>query len=114
VTVTVSAINLGTGTDVGDQVLVAGKNVGTTGTPFTHTFRTRRIRIPVAVPPEFEVVYQSGWRSPTAPTPPQETGPPAPTPTRPPPSHSSPARIATATKTGPCWGMPVTIEEQPS
>jgi hypothetical protein len=26
----------------------------------------------VAVPPEFEVVYQSGWRSPTAPTPPQE------------------------------------------
>ena len=53
-----SAISLGTGTDVLGLVLVDGKNVGTTGTPFTHTFRTRRITGPV--PTEFEVVYPTG------------------------------------------------------
>jgi hypothetical protein len=56
----VSAINVGTGTDVGGQVVIDGANVGTTGTPFTHTFRTRRIRIPGTVPPEFEVIYPTG------------------------------------------------------
>jgi hypothetical protein len=60
VTVTVNAINVGTGADVGGQVLVNGTNVGTTGTAFTHTFRTRRIRIPGTVPPEFEIVYPTG------------------------------------------------------
>ena len=65
-TVTVNATNLGTGTDVAGQVLVDGKNVGTTGTPFTHTFRTRRIRIPGTVPPEFEVSTRSGSCAPPA------------------------------------------------
>ena len=57
VTVTVSAISPGTSVDVGGQVLVDGKNIGTTGTPFRHTFPKRRIRIPGTIPPEFEVVY---------------------------------------------------------
>jgi hypothetical protein len=60
VAVTVSAISLGTGTDVGGQVMVDGKSVGTTGMPFTHTFHTRRIRITGTVPPEFEVVSRPG------------------------------------------------------
>jgi hypothetical protein len=60
VTVTVSAIDVGTGADVGGQVQVNGTNVGTTGTAFTHTFRTRRIRIPGTVPPEFEIVCPTG------------------------------------------------------
>ena len=60
VSVTVNAISSGTGADVGGKVLVNGTNVGTTGTPFTHTFRTRRIRVPGTFPPEFEITYPTG------------------------------------------------------
>ena len=56
-TVTVSAISSATGADVGGQVLVNGTNVGTTGTPFQHTFRTRRVLIPGTMPREYEIIF---------------------------------------------------------
>jgi hypothetical protein len=60
VSVTVSAINVGTGADVGGHVLVDGTTVGTTGTPFTHIFRARRIYVPGTAPPQFEITYPTG------------------------------------------------------
>jgi hypothetical protein len=55
VTVTIHAIDSATGTDVQGQVLVDGTAVGTTGTPITHTFRLRRVRIP-GTPPEWDFI----------------------------------------------------------
>lgn len=60
VTVTVTAVDPATGADVGGQVLVDDVAVGTTGVPFTHTFRVRRIRIPGPPPPDFELISPVG------------------------------------------------------
>jgi Gametolysin peptidase M11 len=60
VTVTVSAPDVSTGTDVHGQVFVNGVVIGTTGTPITHNFQTKRVRIPGTRPPEWEVVYPAG------------------------------------------------------
>lgn len=60
VTVTVSAPDGTTGVDVHGQVIVNGAAVGTTGTPFSHNFRTRRVRIPGTNPPEWDIIYPTG------------------------------------------------------
>ena len=59
VTVTVSANDLSTGAAVAGQVLVDGKVVGSTNTPFTRTFRTRRVLVSTN-PREWEVIYPTG------------------------------------------------------
>jgi hypothetical protein len=56
VTVTVNAVNMTSGAPVAGDVLVDGKVAGATGTAFTRTFRTRRVRIPGPPPPEWEIV----------------------------------------------------------
>jgi hypothetical protein len=56
VTVTIHALDSSTGTDVQGQILVNGATVASTGTPFTHTFRVRRVRIPGPPPPDFELI----------------------------------------------------------
>jgi hypothetical protein len=60
VSVTVSAIDASTGTDVGGQIEIDGNIAGTTGTPFTRIFRRRRIRTPDEPRPEFEWIYPVG------------------------------------------------------
>jgi hypothetical protein len=59
ISVTVSAISSSTGADVGGQVEIDGTTAGVTGTPFTRTFRARRIRDPEN-PRQFELVYPVG------------------------------------------------------
>jgi hypothetical protein len=59
VNVTVSASDLTTGAVVAGQVLVDGKVVGSTNTPFTHTFRTRRVRSDTD-PRQWDVIYPTG------------------------------------------------------
>jgi hypothetical protein len=56
VTVTVSAVN-SSGAAVTGDVLVDRSVAGATGTPFTRTFRTRRVRVPGPPPPEWEIVF---------------------------------------------------------
>jgi hypothetical protein len=53
VQVTVSASDAATGAAVAGRVLVDGADVAATNTPFTHTFRTRRI----GRPPDIEIVF---------------------------------------------------------
>ena len=60
VTVTVSAPDVSTGTDVQGQVIVDGAVIGTTGTPITHKFRTKRVPLPGTHPPEWDIIYSTG------------------------------------------------------
>jgi hypothetical protein len=53
VTATVTATDLGTGAPVAGRVLVNGVDVGATNTPFTTTFRARR----VGRPPDVELIF---------------------------------------------------------
>jgi gametolysin peptidase M11 len=60
VSVTVSAADVSTNTPVQGQVDIDGTIVGSTNVPFSHIFRTRRVRIPNTAPPEWEIVYPTG------------------------------------------------------
>jgi len=60
VAVTVQAVDLLTNAAVQGDVEIDGTIVGTTGSPFTHTFRRKRVRIPGPPPPEWEVTYPTG------------------------------------------------------
>jgi hypothetical protein len=59
VTVTVAATDLATGSAVAGQVLIGGKVVANTNSPFTYTFRTKR-RPLGKYPLEWEVTYPEG------------------------------------------------------
>jgi hypothetical protein len=60
VSVTVDAVDISTSANVQGDVVVDGTVVGTTGTPFTHTFRPKRTRIPGPPPPEWEITLPEG------------------------------------------------------
>jgi hypothetical protein len=60
VSVTVSATDITSGTAVPGSVIVDGVALGTTGTPFTHTFRSHRVQIPGTHPPEWDITYPTG------------------------------------------------------
>jgi hypothetical protein len=60
VPVTVQAVDVSSGANVPGDVEVDGQIVGATGTPFTHTFRAKRVRIPGPPPPEWERTYPAG------------------------------------------------------
>ena len=60
VSVTVSATDITSGNAAQGSVIVDGATLGTTGTPFTHTFRPHRVLIPGTHPPEWDITYPTG------------------------------------------------------
>jgi hypothetical protein len=60
VSVQVDATDMSTGSAVQGEVVIDGVVRGQAGSPFTHTFRPRRIRIPGTKPPEFDVEFPTG------------------------------------------------------
>ncbi|MFF1322418.1 hypothetical protein ACFVZZ_23745 [Streptomyces chartreusis] len=58
--VTVTSVDLSTGSSLQGDVIIDGRQVGTTGTAFDRTFKTKRKLIPGTYPREWEIIFPRG------------------------------------------------------